>query len=107
MRKTMGAAHKYDNLAVLEPRIETRKPQLYKVVMLNDDYTPMEMVIDILKTVFNKAPEEANRLMIEVHNRGSAVCGIYTRDVAETKADMAIGFARREEHPLQCVLERE
>lgn len=103
----MGAAHKYDNLAVLEPRVETRKPQLYKVVMLNDDYTPMEMVIEILKTVFNKTTQEANRLMMEVHNRGSAVCGIYTRDIAETKADMAISYARREEHPLQCVLENE
>lgn len=103
----MGAAYKYDNLAVLEPRIDTRKPQLYKVVMLNDDYTPMEFVIELLKGVFNKTTEEANRLMMEVHNRGAAVCGIYTRDVAETKADMAIDHARREEHPLQCVCEKE
>lgn len=103
----MGAAHKYDNLAVLEPRIETRKPQLYKVVMLNDDYTPMEFVIELLKGVFNKTTEEANRLTMEIHNRGSAVCGVFTRDVAETKADMAIDYARREEHPLQCVCEKE
>jgi len=103
----MGAAHKYDNLAVLEPRVETHKPPLFKVVMLNDDYTPMEFVVDILKSVFNKPVEEANRLMIEVHNRGSAVCGVFTRDVAETKADMAIDYARREEHPLQCVVEKE
>lgn len=103
----MGAAHKYDNLAVLEPRVQTHKPPLYKVVMLNDDYTPMELVVDILKGVFGKTMEEANRLMMEVHNRGAAVCGIYTRDVAETKADLAIDIARREEHPLQCVLESE
>lgn len=103
----MGVAHKLDNLAVLEPRVETRKPQLYKVKMLNDDYTPMEFVIELLKTVFHKTQEEANRLMMEVHNRGAAVCGVYTREVAETKADMAIDFARREEHPLQCVLESE
>lgn len=103
----MGAAHKYDNLAVMEPRVETRKPPLFKVVMLNDDYTPMDVVVNILKSVFNKTTEEANRTMLEVHNRGSAVCGVYTRDVAETKADLAIDYARREEHPLQCVLEKE
>lgn len=103
----MGAAPKYDNLAVLEPRIETRKPQLYKVVMVNDDYTPMELVIDILKSVFNKTKEEANRLMMEVHNRGAAICGVYTRDIAETKADLAVAVARRDEQPLQCVIEKE
>lgn len=103
----MGAAHKLDNLAVLEPRVSADKPPLFKVVMLNDDYTPMETVIDILKSVFNKSTEEANRTMMEVHNRGSAICGLYTRDVAETKADLAIDYARREEHPLQCVIERE
>ncbi|MCH2546212.1 MAG: ATP-dependent Clp protease adapter ClpS [Alphaproteobacteria bacterium] len=103
----MGVAHKYDNLAVLEPQVETRKPQLYKVVMMNDDYTPMELVIEIIKTVFNKTTEEANRLTMEVHNRGAAVCGVYTRDVAETKSDLAIDIARREEHPLQCLIEKE
>lgn len=103
----MGAAHKFEHLAVLEPRTQTRKPQLYKVVMLNDDFTPMEMVVSILKNVFHKTQEEAARLMLEVHNRGSAVAGVFTRDIAETKADRAVEMARREEHPLQCVLERE
>lgn len=103
----MGAAHKLDNLAVLEPRTETRKPPLYKVVMLNDDYTPMEFVVEVLKRVFHKTAEEANRLMLEVHNRGAAVAGVYTREIAETKADMALEWARLQEHPLQCTLETE
>lgn len=103
----MGAAVKFDNLAVMEPRAATRKPAMYKVMMLNDDYTPMELVVDILQTVFNKTREEANRTMMEVHNRGHAVAGVYTRDVAETKADMAVMMARREEHPLQCTVEQE
>lgn len=103
----MSAAHKYDNLAVLEPRVSAYKPPLYKVVMLNDDYTPMEFVITVVKKVFNKTQEEANRIMMEVHNRGSSVVGVYTRDVAETKADLVIEYARMEEHPLQCVVSEE
>jgi len=103
----MGAAEKLENLAVLEPRTVTEKPSLYKVVMLNDDYTPMEFVISMLKAVFHKTQEEATRLMLEIHNRGATVVGIYTRDIAETKADTAVDMARREEHPLQCVLEQE
>jgi len=103
----MGAAHKYENVAVLEPKTQTQKPPLFKVIMLNDDFTPMEFVVDVLKSVFNKTKEEAIRLMMEVHNRGSAICGVYTRDIAETKADLAILYARKEEHPLQCTLERE
>lgn len=103
----MSVAHKLDNLAVLEPKVSAFKPPLYKVVMLNDDYTPMEFVITIVKKVFNKTQEEANRIMMEVHNRGSAVCGLYTRDVAETKADLVIEYARMEEHPLQAVVGEE
>lgn len=103
----MGAAHKYDNLAVLEPKVQTHKPPLYKVVMLNDDYTPMEFVVTVVKKVFNKTQEEANRIMMEVHNRGSAVCGLYTRDVADTKADLVIEYARMQEHPLQAVVDQE
>lgn len=103
----MSVAHKLEQLAVLEPRAETRKPPLYKVVLLNDDYTPMEFVIEILKGVFHKTQEEAFQLMMEVHNLGSAICGVYTRDIAETRADRALAVARMEEHPLQCLVERE
>lgn len=103
----MSVAHKYDNLAVLEPKVQVSKPPLFKVVMMNDDYTPMEFVVTVVKKVFNKTHEEASRIMLEVHNRGSAVCGVYTRDIAETKADLAIEYARMEEHPLQCVVSQE
>lgn len=103
----MGAAHKLEELAVLEPRTQAKKPPLYKVVMLNDDYTPMEFVVEVLKSVFNRTQEEAFRLMMEVHNRGSAVAGVYTRDIAETKAEIAVTYARLEEHPLHCAVERE
>lgn len=103
----MGAAYKLEELAVLKPKSQTRKPPLYKVVMLNDDYTPMEFVVEVLQGIYHKPQEEAMRLMTEVHNRGSAICGIYTREIAETKVDSTIAAARREDHPLQCALERE
>lgn len=103
----MSVAHKLENVAVLKPRTETRKPPLYKVVMLNDDFTPMDFVVELLKKVFYKSQDEALRLMLEIHNRGLAVVGVYTRDIAETKADVAMHSARRQEHPLQCLVEHE
>jgi ATP-dependent Clp protease adaptor protein ClpS len=87
--------------------VETTKPQLkrppmYSVVMINDDYTPMEFVVDVLLRFFNKSPEQATQIMLTVHTKGSAVCAVYTRDVAETKAALVNQYARDCQHPLMC-----
>ncbi|HHN72639.1 MAG TPA: ATP-dependent Clp protease adapter ClpS [Thermopetrobacter sp.] len=87
------------------PRVE--KPRLYKVLLLNDDYTPMDFVVYVLQRFFNKGREEATRIMLTVHYKGVGVCGVYTREVAETKVNQVMELARRHEHPLQCIMERE
>ena len=86
-----------------KPRLH--KPRLYRVVMLNDDYTPMEFVVDVLQKFFNKTSDEAEFIMLTVHTAGRAVCGEYPRDVAETKVARVTRFSREHGHPLQCVLE--
>ena len=88
-------------------RPKAKKPHLYKVLLLNDDYTPMEFVVHVLQAFFNKGREEAVRIMLNVHHRGVGVCGVYTREVAETKVNQVMDLARRHEHPLQCVMEKE
>ena len=80
-------------------------PPMYQVVMLNDDYTPMEFVVAVLCRVFGKTSEEAERIMLKVHHEGRAVCGIYTRDVAATKVEQVMRLANANQHPLQCVME--
>ncbi|MBO6838685.1 MAG: ATP-dependent Clp protease adapter ClpS [Alphaproteobacteria bacterium] len=92
---------------VTKTRPKTKKPSMYKVLMLNDDYTPMEFVVFILERLFNKSREEATQIMLHVHNRGVGVCGVYTYEVAETKATQVMDLARKEGHPLQCTLEKE
>ncbi|NTU77195.1 MAG: ATP-dependent Clp protease adapter ClpS [Alphaproteobacteria bacterium] len=98
--------HPVAPLAV-KPRPKTRKPSMYKVFLLNDDYTPMEFVIQILETFFNKSHEEATRIMLHVHRRGAGLCGVFTFEVAETKAAQVMAAARAAQHPLQCTLEKE
>ena len=88
-------------------RPKTKKPSLYKVLLLNDDYTPMEFVVHILERVFAKQHEEAVEIMLHVHQRGVGVCGVYTFEVAETKVTQVIELARRHQHPLQCTMEKE
>ena len=88
-------------------RPKTKKPSLYKVLLLNDDYTPMEFVVQILEGIFNKTREEAVQIMLHVHRSGVGVCGIFTYEVAETKVAQVIEFARRHQHPLQCTMEKE
>lgn len=85
--------------------VRVKRPPMFKVVLLNDDYTPMEFVVDVLMYIFHKNNDEAIRLMLEVHNSGAAVCGVYTREIAETLADQTISHARRHDHPLQCIVE--
>jgi ATP-dependent Clp protease adaptor protein ClpS len=92
---------------VTKTRPKTKKPSLYKVLLLNDDYTPMEFVVHILERIFNKNREEAVEIMLHVHRHGVGVCGVFTFEVAETKVAQVIEFARRHEHPLQCTMEKE
>ncbi|PKL96229.1 MAG: ATP-dependent Clp protease adapter ClpS [Gammaproteobacteria bacterium HGW-Gammaproteobacteria-8] len=87
----------------LRPRIS--RPPLYKVVLLNDDYTPMEFVVDVLKKFFALSHDKATQIMLNVHTRGRGVAGVYTLEIAETKAVMVNDYAREHEHPLQCMLE--
>lgn len=94
------------DLAVKE-KPKTQKPSMYKVFILNDDYTPMEFVVEVLETVFKKSHEEAMRIMLHVHRKGSGLCGVYTFDIAETKVMQVLQAARAEQHPLQCIMERE
>ena len=92
---------------VTKTRTKTKKPSLYKVLILNDDYTPMEFVVHILERFFNKNREEAVQVMLHVHRHGVGICGVFTFEVAETKVAQVIEFARRHEHPLQCTMEKE
>ena len=92
---------------VVRTRPKTRKPAMYKVLMLNDDYTPMEFVVHILERFFNKGRDEAVQIMLQVHRNGVGICGIFTYEVAETKVAQVIEFARRHQHPLQCTMEKE
>ena len=85
---------------------KTKKPSLYRVLLLNDDYTPMEFVIHILERFFQKDREAATRIMLHVHNHGVGECGVYTFEVAETKVTQVMDFARQHQHPLQCVMEK-
>jgi ATP-dependent Clp protease adaptor protein ClpS len=91
----------------LQTRTRTKKPALYKVLMLNDDYTPMEFVVHVLERFFGKSRQEATTIMMHVHRRGVGVCGVYTYEVAETKVNQVTEFARRNQHPLRCTLEKE
>jgi ATP-dependent Clp protease adaptor protein ClpS len=92
---------------VVKTKPKTKKPSMYKVIMLNDDYTPMEFVIHVLERFFSKNREEATQIMLHVHQRGVGVCGVFTYEVAETKVTQVMDFARQNQHPLQCTLEKD
>jgi len=87
-------------------RTRTKKPSLYKVLMLNDDYTPMEFVVLVLQRFFRMGMEDATRVMLHVHQKGVGICGVFTYEVAESKVSQVIDFARENQHPLQCTLEK-
>src|SRR5271163_4436558 len=92
---------------VTQTKPKTQKPSMYRVLILNDDYTPMEFVVYILERFFNKSPEAATRIMLHVHQNGVGVCGVFTYEVAETKVAQVIETARRHQHPLQCTMEKD
>lgn len=92
-------------LVVEESRPKLKRPAMYRVILLNDDYTPMEFVVEILESFFRMNREQATHVMLTVHTKGKGVCGIYTRDIAETKAAQVNQYARENEHPLMCEIE--
>jgi ATP-dependent Clp protease adaptor protein ClpS len=91
---------------ITRPKTQTRRPSMYRVLLLNDDYTPMEFVVTVLKKYFNKGPEEATRIMLHVHQHGVGECGVFTYEVAETKVTQVMDYARKHQHPLQCIMEK-
>ena len=90
---------------VVEPKRHVTKPSMYKVVLMNDDYTPMDFVVYVVQKFFHKSQDEAVRITMQIHTAGFAVCGFYTRDVAETKVGIVNDFARKSHHPLKCTIE--
>lgn len=97
--------HHNDELVVQEAKPRLQKPPLYKVILLNDDYTPMEFVVMVLQRFFQKNREEATRIMLHVHQKGIGVCGVFTRELAETKVRQVTIFSNENQHPLQCTME--
>lgn len=99
--------HTGDELVVQESKPRLKRPSMYKVLLINDDYTPMDFVVLILEQIFGKDRNAATRIMMHVHTKGVGVCGIYTREVAETKLRQVIDFSQESQHPLQCTIEPE
>ncbi len=91
---------------ITRTRAQTKRPNMYRVLLLNDDYTPMEFVIAILQSFFNKNPEEATEIMLHVHHNGVGECGVFTYEIAETKVAQVMDHARKNQHPLQCIMEK-
>jgi len=94
-------------LMIADPALKPKRPPLYKVILLNDDYTPMDFVVMVLESVFHKDHADALEIMLQVHNKGAACVGVFTRDVADTKAGIVVEHARLNEYPLQCTVEKE
>ena len=90
-----------------QTKVKPKKPPLYKVLLLNDDYTPMEFVVLLLMKFFSMTQEQAEQIMLHVHTKGVGVCGVYPREIAETKVRLVLDFANENQHPLQCTLEKE
>jgi ATP-dependent Clp protease adaptor protein ClpS len=91
---------------VTKTRPKTKRPSLYRVLLLNDDYTPMEFVVHVIMRFFQKSQEAATQIMLHVHNHGVGECGVFTYEIAETKVTQVMDFARKNQHPLQCVMEK-
>jgi len=105
MSDDIPSEERESGLTVQEARPKLRRPPLFKVLLLNDDYTPMEFVVQVLETFFAMGREKATQIMLHVHTRGVGVCGVYTRDIAETKVTQVNDYARTHQHPLMCTME--
>ncbi len=104
--KDKGAEGGEERGVATKIRPKTKKPSMWRVILMNDDYTPMEFVVSILMGIFNKTSEEATQIMLNVHQSGVGTCGVYTFEVAETKVAQVMDSAKRAQHPLQCTLEK-
>jgi ATP-dependent Clp protease adaptor protein ClpS len=96
---------KHEEIAVTLEKQKTKRPSMYSVILINDDFTPMDFVVEVLERFFNKTREQASQIMLQVHTEGSAICGIYPMDIAETKVSQVLTYAREQDHPLQCVMQ--
>jgi ATP-dependent Clp protease adaptor protein ClpS len=105
-RKRRGDTGAPGTAIITKTKPQTKRPNLYRVLILNDDYTPMEFVVHVLERFFNKDRETATRIMLHVHHHGIGECGVFTYEVAETKVTQVMDFARKHQHPLQCVMEK-
>jgi ATP-dependent Clp protease adaptor protein ClpS len=94
-----------DGLALQEARPKLKKPRMYRVVLLNDDYTPMDFVVEVLQSIFSLPHEKATQIMLHVHTKGKGICGVYSFEIAETKVVEANDYSRQNDHPLQCSME--
>ena len=98
---------KSDSGILLDSKLKTKKPSMYNVILLNDDYTPMEFVIYVLQSIFKKNYEDAKKIMLLIHNEGKGICGVFPLDIAETKANQVVEFARINQHPLECKVQKQ
>ena len=98
--------HADESLVVQEAKPKLKRPPLFKVILINDDYTPMEFVVHVLEIFFSRDRETATRIMLEVHTRGKGICGIYTHEIAETKVSQVNSYSRENQHPLLCTMEK-
>jgi ATP-dependent Clp protease adaptor protein ClpS len=101
----MANTHPTGDIAIKPSEIKPKLPAMYKVLLINDDYTPMEFVIVTIQRFFNKSLEQATQIMLQVHTKGMGVCGVYPRDIAETKMNQVLNHAKESQHPLQCLIE--
>jgi len=103
---TPGSGNNAGTAVITRTRTQTKRPSMYRVLLLNDDYTPQEFVVMVLRRFFSKGVEEARRIMLHVHQHGVGECGVFTYEVAETKVTQVMDYARKHQHPLQCIMEK-
>uniref|UniRef100_UPI00384FB3AF ATP-dependent Clp protease adapter ClpS n=1 Tax=Methylobacillus gramineus TaxID=755169 RepID=UPI00384FB3AF len=101
----MASIKHQDNIVEKTGATKPKAPAMYKVILLNDDYTPMEFVVDVMQRFFQKNREQATHIMLQVHTEGAGVCGVYPHGIAETKVNQVVSYAREHQHPLQCTME--
>ncbi len=106
-KKSKNEIFEEDLGVITKEKPDIKKPDMYAVVLINDDYTPMEFVIYVLQTIFKKNYEDAKKIMLLVHNEGKGICGIYPLDIAETRANQVIEFSRINQHPLECKVQKQ
>ena len=102
----MGNNDDGDTILASKSQSKTEKPPLYKILLLNDDFTPMEFVASIIQKVFNKTQDDATRIMLQIHTEGIGICGMYPFEIAETKMNQVLNLAKESQHPLQCIIEK-